>query len=327
MPTRRDFLILTGSSLMAYASEGAIDRKALVSRHNPYQTQLDARSPLSVGNGEFAFTADITGLQSVPQPYESVLPLCTQSQWGWHSAPMPEGLASTELRLESFDTYGRPVGYATTSKGQEPLFNWLRENPHRLNLARIGLLWDGRPIDLAEVSGIAQRLGLLRGQPVRVRTCCHPGRDAVAAVVESPLVSAGALAIAVEFPYGSPQMNASDWTSEAQHQTEFTAGGARGLTAERRMDADSYWVRLHWTGDAAAAGDGAHRAVVRGRQLEFACEFGAAKSRAGGETAGEPFAPAAKHGERFWSSGGAMDFAGSPGPRAAELERRVVLSQ
>jgi len=44
---------------------------------------------------------------------------------------MPAGVSNTELRLENFDTYGRPVGYATNSKGQEPLFNWLRENPHR----------------------------------------------------------------------------------------------------------------------------------------------------------------------------------------------------
>jgi len=79
MHTRRDFLFLTGSSLARAASQGAIDRQTLVSRHNPYQAQLDARSPLSVGNGEFAFTADITGLQSVPQLYENGLPLCTQS--------------------------------------------------------------------------------------------------------------------------------------------------------------------------------------------------------------------------------------------------------
>ncbi len=337
MHTRRDFLFLTGSSLACAASVGSIDRQALVSRHNPYQSQLDARSPLSVGNGEFAFTADITGLQSVPQAYESVAPLCTQSQWGWHSAPMPEGIQNTELRLESFDTYGRPVGYATSSQGQEPLFNWLRENPHRLNLARIGLLCDGRPIDLAEVSGIAQRLDLwsgtidsrfqLRGQPVRVRTCCHPERDAVAVVVESPLVDSGALGIAVEFPYGSPKMNASDWASEAKHQTKFAAEGAHTLLAGRKLDADGYWVRLHFAGDAAAAGDGAHRAVLRGRQLEFTCEFAAGELLAGAVTAAETLAASAMHWERFWRSGGAVDFGASPDARAAELERRVVLSQ
>ncbi|MHC4646991.1 MAG: hypothetical protein ACYTBJ_15960, partial [Planctomycetota bacterium] len=43
-----------------------IDRYALVSRHNPVIRKPDPLSPLSVGNGEFAFTADITGLQTFP---------------------------------------------------------------------------------------------------------------------------------------------------------------------------------------------------------------------------------------------------------------------
>src|SRR5690349_15787118 len=45
----------------------AIDRAALVARHRITLTQPDAMSPLSVGNGEFAFTADITGLQTFPE--------------------------------------------------------------------------------------------------------------------------------------------------------------------------------------------------------------------------------------------------------------------
>jgi hypothetical protein len=42
----------------------AIDRRALVARHDVRQTRIDPRSPVSVGNGEFAFTFDITGLQT-----------------------------------------------------------------------------------------------------------------------------------------------------------------------------------------------------------------------------------------------------------------------
>lgn len=42
-----------------------IDRRVLV-RHHITLTQPDALSPLSVGNGEFAFTTDITGLQTFP---------------------------------------------------------------------------------------------------------------------------------------------------------------------------------------------------------------------------------------------------------------------
>ena len=35
---------------------------------------------------------------------------------------------------------------------------------------------------------------------------------------------------------------------------------------------------------------------------------------------------AKRHWEKFWLSGGAVEFAGSKDPRAEELERRVVLS-
>jgi hypothetical protein len=116
-----------------------IDRKALVTRHNPILKKFDPLSPLSIGNGEFAFTADATGLQTFASEYEKSVPLCTMSQWGWHSKPLPTGLDPKALRLTQFDTHGRSVGYHTSSEGQTELFNWLRENPHRLHLGRIGL--------------------------------------------------------------------------------------------------------------------------------------------------------------------------------------------
>src|SRR4051812_9519542 len=85
----------------------AIDRAALVKRHNPSLRKLDPLSPLSLGNGEFAFTADITGLQTFPQEYENAMPLCTMSQWGWHTRPLPNGLDPKALRLTRYDTHGR----------------------------------------------------------------------------------------------------------------------------------------------------------------------------------------------------------------------------
>lgn len=47
-----------------------IDRKLLVTRHNPVLRQAETLSPLSVGNGEFAYTVDITGMQSFPDEYK-----------------------------------------------------------------------------------------------------------------------------------------------------------------------------------------------------------------------------------------------------------------
>ena len=39
-----------------------IDRKEVVMRHNPHITNIDPLSSLTVGNGSFAFTVDVTGL-------------------------------------------------------------------------------------------------------------------------------------------------------------------------------------------------------------------------------------------------------------------------
>src|SRR5512145_992037 len=145
--SRRDFLqTLAASGGLLHINTSArptsfapIDRKALVDRHSPVLRQIDPLSPLSVGNGEFAFTADVTGLQTFPELYEQAMPLCTMSQWGWHRAPLRPGLDPKALRLVQFDTFGRQVGYAVSAEGQNELYTWLRENPHRLHLGRIAL--------------------------------------------------------------------------------------------------------------------------------------------------------------------------------------------
>ena len=55
-----------------------IDRFGLVSRHNILVEQPDTLASLSVGNGEFAFTTDLTGLQTFYKEYENGVTLGTQ---------------------------------------------------------------------------------------------------------------------------------------------------------------------------------------------------------------------------------------------------------
>lgn len=78
---------------MAPETRAAIDRRALVRRHNPTLHRPEPGSPLTVGNGEFAFTADVTGLQSLDDAGAPV-PLCTQAQWGWHRSPRPPAVGA-----------------------------------------------------------------------------------------------------------------------------------------------------------------------------------------------------------------------------------------
>lgn len=59
-----------------------IDRKKLIERHKVKLEKPAYDSPLSVGNGEFVFTADVTGLQTLYHEYEDTFPLCTMGKDG-----------------------------------------------------------------------------------------------------------------------------------------------------------------------------------------------------------------------------------------------------
>lgn len=43
-------------------NKSVIDRESLVNRHNVVLKEVDNLAPLSVGNGKFCYTADITGM-------------------------------------------------------------------------------------------------------------------------------------------------------------------------------------------------------------------------------------------------------------------------
>src|SRR5690349_19986656 len=82
---RKLSLFIFGLLLAATVLAQPIDRKALVQRHNVIITKADTFAALTVGNGRFAFTVDVTALQTFPKESSKGIPLGTQSEWGWHS--------------------------------------------------------------------------------------------------------------------------------------------------------------------------------------------------------------------------------------------------
>ena len=89
---------------------GAIDRHALISRHDPVYSQSNREAPLTVGNGKFAFTVDPTGLQTFAEAYDKGVPLSTMAEWGWHSWPNPNGYGLEDV-TRGFESHGRIVPY------------------------------------------------------------------------------------------------------------------------------------------------------------------------------------------------------------------------
>ena len=69
-----------------------INREALVKRHSPTFKEIDFDAPLTVGNGGFAFTVDVTGLQTFgDRYYRDGIPLETLSRWCWVTDENPHG--------------------------------------------------------------------------------------------------------------------------------------------------------------------------------------------------------------------------------------------
>ena len=356
--SRRDFLgiAIAGTALATDAfgkpmrtgspANALIDRKALVTRHNPILDKFDHLSPLSIGNGEFAFTADVTGLQTFTAEYEKAMPLCTMSQWAWHTTPLPAGLNPDALRLTQYDTHGRSVGYHTSSEGQTELFNWLRENPHRLHLGRIRLnLMTGDECGaIQNITGIRQELDLwsgtitsrfvFAGVPVKVTTAVHPQLDLLAVRIESRAVRQdGQVRIfpCLNFPDASPAMSAAEWgPSHKNHQSRVVSRTWNSARLQRKLDETEYHVAVEWAGKATFEDGDYHEFQIRpngsSETLEFVVAF-SPRPVASVPSASQTFAAAADHWQRFWTNGAAIDLSASRDSRAPELERRVVLSQ
>ncbi|WP_114951507.1 hypothetical protein [Sphingosinicella terrae] len=342
-------LLLGAALLPAPAFAQPIDRHALVSRHSPVLTAIDAHAPLMVGNGEIGFTADMTGLQTFPEAYSPLAPLLTMAQWAWHSFPNPGGFTEAD-GLAMVPVPGRgeqPYPWIRDWSEIEarPALAWLRENPHRFSLARIGLAMTdraGRPARVEQLTHTRQRLDLWTGTlhsafrfdgvPVTVETRVHPQQDLILVRIRSPLVAAGRIGVDIVYPGVSRTLNPdpSDWSVDEAHRTEIVAGEPGRIRLRRQLDATSFHSTIAAPGATIAAA-GAHAFRIRpagGDTLVLMIGFernGAAPAPA---VAFEPAAAAAAdHWRSYWTSGGAIDFSGSTDARAAELERRVVLSQ
>ncbi|MFC4601748.1 glycoside hydrolase family 65 [Cohnella hongkongensis] len=314
-----------------------MDRKRLVRRHNPILTAMDLESPISVGNGRFAFTADITGLQTLYHEYDNAhAPLCTMSQWGWHSRPNRDGgkFAFSDLEMTEYSLNGKSYYYASDRKpGNEEVYDWLRHNPHKFNLAKISLNHSGKAIRASEITDIRQELDLysgalhshfnVLGEQVTVVTVCAQSADVLGVHITCPAGSK--LNVEISFPYASHETNGSDWSSPESHTTEVT--GSRIL---RKLDEDRYFVKAF--GDCLFVPVAKHTLHLTLESGEAAFALGFFKNETDMQNAadwdfGKVVADASEGWDVYWQKGGAVDFSPCRDPRAMELERRIVLSQ
>ena len=341
-PARAAALVLCAALLPlshpAYAAR-KIDRKAVVTRHNPEIREGNLRGPMQVGNGEFAFGFDISGMQTFSDNAN------TMSNCGWYRFPLPQGQRPEDFRGAEWEAQGRMVRYDIPNPEQGALRDWMVRNPQRINLGRIGLVLikdDGSRAGIGDLTDPVQRLDLwtgtatsrysIDGREVVVTTVGHPEKDAVAVRIESEKVADGTVGISLRFPFPSNTEfgSAADWDSPGRHLTELSPG-THMASFHRQLDDTNYDVHVQWDAGAVLRRTQEHCyeliPATDAREISFVVCFDKIVGNAAVPTFAQTRSASARHWREFWEGGGAIDLSGSSDPRWRELERRVVLSQ
>lgn len=344
-------LIFVACAFQSCERKAKTDRYALVTRHNILHSNPDPLNSLTAGNGKFAFTVDITGLQSFPGFHEKGIPLGTHSDAGWHSFPNPSNYSLEDV-YKKYRVGDDSVNYVyqytdDPYERKNEASRWLRENRHRLHLGIIGLEImndDTAVCTIDDIKSPVQQLNLWTGEinsrfqingfPVEVITFCHQDLNMVAFRITSVLVSGGKVRIKIRFPYGShiPFGPSGNMDEPGKHTTAVIDNTANGVVFHRQLDDDHYYVKLRWNGSAEVQAAGAHEYLIvpsdqHDHTFEVSCLF--TDEKPDNEPPG--FIATRRNNKKrwkeFWLSGGAVDFSHCTDPRAVELERRVVLSQ
>lgn len=339
------FMIIgfAASAQQTSRKQAPINRKALVSRHNVLLDKADVFAPLTVGNGDFAYTADVTGMQSFGDYYhQHGIPLETLSTWAWHSFPNSKGLKMEDATKVS-DFHGRKISYASIEKSEAG--EYFRKNPHPVALGQIGLRKkNGEELQLKEINNIQQKLNLwsglvtskyeVDGQPVLVETVSHPELSLVAFKIKSPLIKSGKLKPNFRFPYSYDLRVKNkppfDWQSVKKHQTKVLNQEPGKILLERTIDDTRYYVDVQWEGNAKWENKGEHHYSVDGTgsdSLLLIVRYTRDADRDKLPDFASTKKSSARSWEEYWTKGGAIELMGSKDPRALELERRIVLSQ
>ncbi|POS72966.1 hypothetical protein DHEL01_v208636 [Diaporthe helianthi] len=312
-------------------------------------------TPLQVGNGNFAFNVDNTGMQSF-------LPFNTLSSWGWHNDSLPtNGEKISDYHGRPLETHGRNVSYDYPDTNLPLVSQWLIANPNRINLGRIGLKYKGNSLSASMITEPMQELDLwngiitssfqVDGTAVKVITQGDFESDSVAFQIQSPLLSSGDLEVELDFPY--PPVHTTKYKYEVfvgsydfplNHSTSLDPSGeSDSAHVYHEMQETSYFVNLRWPTDSVltllrneaqnSSAITAHRYTLSqaassnssSSTISFTANFSPEKHIPDLPSAIQDRNPAAWN--DYWEEGGFVDLTGSTNPSATELQRRIVLSQ
>ncbi|KAE9407340.1 hypothetical protein BT96DRAFT_933391 [Gymnopus androsaceus JB14] len=340
---------------------GPIDRNSLVTRYTPTRNASNPNTPMQIGNGNFAFGADVTGLQTF-------LPFAIMSSWGWKNDSLPPNRTIEDVynyQGESWFNHGRLVQY--DFGGDPEIEQWLIANPNRVDLGSVGLVFldvdDGsvRNVTEADLSNVEQKLDIWTGVmsstfsfdeiPINVTTTCAQDTSAVSITIDSALLSPNSnsttrLGIFLDFPWndGSQKFSApfvGNYSPAlfANHTTTLlpdtsAGGGIQAQISHQMVEAIFYTsvgshTKINITRDSPIA----HRYTILPQTDDAITSLSLVVSYSNSSQTHIPKSAdvvqsSVEAWEEYWTTGGFIDLlTGSTDSRADELQRRIILSR
>ncbi|KAL2010717.1 hypothetical protein VTN00DRAFT_6524 [Thermoascus crustaceus] len=310
--------LLPTNNAFTTATTPKINRQHVITRFNPTRHASSSTTPMQVGNGDFAFGADITGLQTF-------LPFGTLSSWGWHNSSLPTKPGQTvpeDFTGMDWWTHERLVNYDQPNPAEGEISQWLIANPQRVNLGRVGFVFfeDSRQGEMRDVSeeestGEVQELDLysgtltsefsVNGTTVKVQTWVDPESDTLAIKVHSELLIQGQLGFFFDYPYATGESKfeapfVGVWDAVEKHRTELDVSElGQEAKITHQLDNTTYYTLIRWEGGDCQIPtnvDSVNRA-------------------------------SASWWKSYWETGAFIDLTATGNTTALELQRRIILSQ
>jgi len=339
--------LLSLIALVDSATADTIDRRPIVSRYNPVRNASSTSTPMQVGNGYFAFGADITGMQTFQ-------PFAIMSSWAWKNDSLPAGKTMQDVenyRGALWDNHGRLVQY-NFGGADTQIQQWLISNPNRVNLGRIGLLFKGENAEVlnvteADIADARQELDLwtgtltsqfsFKGTSVQVNTTAGQDSDSVYFTVSSDLLSTNSLAVFLDFPWSDGKSKFSapfvgTYNATSNHTTELD--DANNQIAHTIGDSTFYTYLNGDVFDISRDSISAHHYTITpevvSNQTTFAIgiTFSLDDSFNAIPSPDVAISASTEAWNSYWSESGFVDVvSGSTDERADELQRRIILSR
>ncbi|TAQ90797.1 hypothetical protein B7494_g868 [Chlorociboria aeruginascens] len=333
-------IILAFMRLIVATSTAGINRRHVVQTFNPVRNVSSDTTPMQVGNGNFAFGADITGMQTF-QPFGIL------SSWGWHNASLPTEPGETapeDFYGVDMWTHGRLVNYDQPNASEPDISQWMIANPQRINLGRIGLYFGGQEVVEEDLLEKIQTLDLytgtitsrfkFNGSEVIVKTRADADSDTVAFDITSSLLISGNLGVFFDYPYSDTLKFDAPfvgiWNATHSHETRLSVEKSRAQI-QHTLDETSYFTEIQWDREASIVGplSSTHRYVltpVSSTTFSFTATYTPSSSHTLVDTLSVARASEAWW-ENYWEAGAFIDLTETEDARATEIQRRIISSQ